>query len=148
MTSLKTRQKHIRIADRSEYGWAAVEGYVEDELADGEDDKKRIQRVDFRAGKKLKSVKGAKNKKGSGPNLSPAKNLSILVPRLGEGLPVMGPWRSIAYNRRCLDLLVASKQAEACSSLALVLCVENMVICVSLAPCCLAQLTNEHTDIY
>ena len=51
MTSLKTRQKHIRIADRSEYGWAAVEGYVEDELADGEDDKKRIQRVAFRAGK-------------------------------------------------------------------------------------------------
>ena len=67
MTSLKTRQKHIRIADRSEYGWAAVEEYVEDELADGEDDEKRIQRADFRAGKKLKSVKGAKNKKGSGP---------------------------------------------------------------------------------
>ena len=66
MTSLKTRQKHIRIADRSEYGWAAVEEYVEDELADGEDDEKRVQRADFRAGKKLKSVKGAKNKKGSG----------------------------------------------------------------------------------
>ena len=33
MTSLKTRQKHIRIADRSEYGWAAVEEYVEDERA-------------------------------------------------------------------------------------------------------------------
>ena len=61
MTSLKTRQKHIRIADRSEYGWAAVEEYVEDELVDGEDDEKRIQRADFRAGKKLKSVKGAKN---------------------------------------------------------------------------------------
>ena len=99
MTSLKTRQKHIRIVDRSEYGWAAVEEYVEDELADGEDDEKRIQRVDFRAGKKLKSVKGAKNKKGSGPDLSPAKNLSKLVPTLGEGLPVMGPWRSIAYSR-------------------------------------------------
>ena len=40
MTSLKTRQKHIRIADRSEYGWAAVEEYVEDELVDGEDDEK------------------------------------------------------------------------------------------------------------
>ena len=35
MISFKTRQKHIRIADRSEYGWAAVEEYVEDELADG-----------------------------------------------------------------------------------------------------------------
>ena len=64
MTSLKTRQKHIRIADRSEYGWAAVEECVKDELADGEE-KKRIQRTDFRAGKKLKSAKKAKNKKGS-----------------------------------------------------------------------------------
>ena len=43
---------------------------IEDELADGEDDEKRIQRADFRAGKKLKSVKGAKNKKGSGPQSS------------------------------------------------------------------------------
>ena len=37
---LKFRQKLIRIADRSEYGWAAVEEYVDDELADGEDDEK------------------------------------------------------------------------------------------------------------
>ena len=52
MASIKARQKHniIRIADRSEFGWAAVEEYVEDELADGEDDEKRIQRADFRAG--------------------------------------------------------------------------------------------------
>ena len=63
MASIKSRQKRIRIADRSEFGWAAVEEYVEDELADGEDDEKRIQRADFRAGKELKSAKGAKNKK-------------------------------------------------------------------------------------
>ena len=30
---LKFRQKLVRIADRSEYGWAAVEEYVDDELA-------------------------------------------------------------------------------------------------------------------
>ena len=69
-----------------------MEEYVEDELADGEDDEKRIQRADFRAGKKLKSVKGAKIRKGLA--LSPAKNLSMLVPRLEEGLPLMGPWHS------------------------------------------------------
>ena len=39
MISTKTRQKHTLIVDRSEFGWAAVE-YVEDELADGEDDEK------------------------------------------------------------------------------------------------------------
>ena len=61
--ALKYRQKLIRIADRSEHGWAAVEEYVEDELADGEDDEKRIQRSDFRAGRKLKAAKGAKGKK-------------------------------------------------------------------------------------
>ena len=33
------RQKQIRIADRSEYGWATVE----DELADNSDDEKRVQ---------------------------------------------------------------------------------------------------------
>ena len=70
MASIKARQKHIRIADRSEFDWAAVEEYVEDELADGEDDEKRIQRADFRAGKKLKSAKGAKNKKGSASQFS------------------------------------------------------------------------------
>ena len=66
MKSLKSRQKYIRIADRSEFGWAAVEEYVEDELADGEDDEKRIQRADFRAEKKLKSARGPRNKKGPG----------------------------------------------------------------------------------
>ena len=61
--ALKYRQKLIRIADRSEHGWAAVEEYIEAEGADGEDDEKRIQRSDFRAGRKLKAAKGAKGKK-------------------------------------------------------------------------------------
>ena len=34
--------KHIKIADRSEHGWAAVEEYVEDELSDGEEDETKI----------------------------------------------------------------------------------------------------------
>ena len=40
-----------------------MEEYVDDELADREDDEKRIQRSDFRAGRKLKSSKGAKSKR-------------------------------------------------------------------------------------
>lgn len=54
------RQKHIRIADRSENGWATVEEYVEDELADGSDDEKRLNRADARAGKKLKAQKSGR----------------------------------------------------------------------------------------
>ena len=49
-----------------------MEEYVEDELADGENNEKRIQRADYREGRKLKTAKGAKSrkfpirKKGSG----------------------------------------------------------------------------------
>ena len=31
---IDTRQKHIKIADRSEFGWATVAKYKEDKLAD------------------------------------------------------------------------------------------------------------------
>ena len=40
-----------------------MEEYVEDELANGEDDEKRIQRADFRVGRKLKTAKWAKSRK-------------------------------------------------------------------------------------
>ena len=48
------RQKHIRIADRSDNGWATVEEYVEDELAENSDDEKRLSRADACASKKIK----------------------------------------------------------------------------------------------
>ena len=38
---ITARQKLIRIADRSEYGWNTVAEYEEDELANGSDDKKK-----------------------------------------------------------------------------------------------------------
>ena len=50
------RQKHIKIGDRSENGWATVDEYVEDELADNSDDEKRLSRADARASKKLKAA--------------------------------------------------------------------------------------------
>ena len=53
---INERQKHIRIVDRSDNGRATVEEYVEDELADNEDDEKRLLRADARAGKKLNSA--------------------------------------------------------------------------------------------
>ena len=55
------------MADRSEHGWATVKEYLEDELADNSDDEKRMQKAEFRAGRKLKAAaaKNAKKKAGS-----------------------------------------------------------------------------------
>ncbi len=47
------RQKLIRIADRSEHGWATVEEYEYDELADNSDDEKKLFKAEARAGRKL-----------------------------------------------------------------------------------------------
>ena len=100
---LKFRQKLIRIADRSEYGWATVEEYLEDELADGEDDEKIIQRSDFRAGKKLKASRGAKGKKVPFKKRAPGVSLpqgynssqassSGVAQLVGALLPAISKW--------------------------------------------------------
>ena len=62
---INERQKLIKVADRSEYGWATQEEYTTDELADNSDDEKRLFKAEARAGKKLKTAK-AKNKKPLG----------------------------------------------------------------------------------
>ena len=60
---IDVRQKNIKIADRSEHGWATVAEYEEDELADNSDDEKRLFRAEVR--KKQKSVRDVKKKGGS-----------------------------------------------------------------------------------
>ena len=54
------------MADRLEHGWATVEEYLKDELAANSNDEKRMQKVEFQAGKKLKvsAAKIAKKKAG------------------------------------------------------------------------------------
>ena len=39
---IDAHQKNIKIVDRSEHGWATVQEYEEDELADNSDDEKRL----------------------------------------------------------------------------------------------------------
>ena len=46
MKLLAERQKLIKIADRSEYGWGVVAEYTADELADGSDDEKRLEKAE------------------------------------------------------------------------------------------------------
>ena len=89
------RQKHIKIADRSDNGWATVEEYMEDELADNSDDEKRLSRADARASKKLKlaAQKSGRGGKRAGPRKffsgSPVSRSSVVYPSgtgmLGQG---------------------------------------------------------------
>ena len=45
------RQKLIRMADRSEHGWATVKEHLEDELAENSDEEERMQKTEYRAGR-------------------------------------------------------------------------------------------------
>ena len=53
---LTNRQKLILLADKSEFGWKTVEEYSQHELAEDEDDGKKIRRAEERAEKALKSA--------------------------------------------------------------------------------------------
>ena len=50
------RQKLILLADKSEFGWKTVEQYTQHELADNEEDGKKIRRAEERAERALKST--------------------------------------------------------------------------------------------
>ena len=54
---VKNRQKAIRITDRSELGWAVVNEYGEDEVADDSVDEKRIARAVATAERKTAQLK-------------------------------------------------------------------------------------------
>ena len=140
IASIKFRQKLIRIADRSEYGWAAVEEYVDDELADGEDDEKRIQRSDFRAGRKLKIAKGKKvpfKKKAQSVNDSvgtPSSSSGVsqlvaaLLPSIGRWPASPGPSPSAvsgAYGKSLGPCFYCGKQGHFRKSCPLILGVGN-----------------------
>lgn len=57
------RQKLIKLADRSEYGWGVVAEYVADELADDSDDEKRMLKAEKAAERKASKRKRNTNTK-------------------------------------------------------------------------------------
>lgn len=60
---IKKRQKLIKLADKSEAGWLAVQEYESDELADDSEDEKRIKKAQDKAARKKKQSQQAKNKR-------------------------------------------------------------------------------------
>ena len=80
-TSLLTeRQKLILLADKSEFGWKTVQEYIQHELAEDDQDGKKIRRAEERAEKSLKSVAAKRPKKQGGFPSSPSRPQSSRVP--------------------------------------------------------------------
>ena len=53
MEHLSRREKLIKLADRLEAGWAFMEEYIEDDLANNSDDERRIEKAEKAAEQKL-----------------------------------------------------------------------------------------------
>lgn len=62
---INARQKIIKLADKSEFGWATVQEYVSDELADDEADASKIKKAEKRAAVKIKTLQEKKRKTSS-----------------------------------------------------------------------------------
>ena len=69
---LADRQKLIKIADRSDLGWAVVSEYTADELADDSDDEKRLEKAE-----KAAERKAGRRKKNSDSRQRPYKRSAI-----------------------------------------------------------------------
>ena len=58
------RVKAIKLADKSEFGWATVNEYLSDELASDSDDEKKIYRAERRAERKVAKEKRRRSRPG------------------------------------------------------------------------------------
>ena len=59
---LTNRQKIIKLADKSEFGWATVQEHVCDDLVDDEADVSKIKKAEKRAAVKFKSLQEKKRR--------------------------------------------------------------------------------------
>ena len=87
---IKRRNKLIRIADKSEAGWAAVDEYLSDEVASGSEDEKKIsnsEAMNHNSGLDTNSCTCAKVKSGSKQTLT----IVTSYPRYHSSLPIWRP---------------------------------------------------------
>ena len=65
MELLTHRKKLIKLADRSEVGWAVVEEYVDDDLADDSDDERRMEKAERAAERKVAAKRRKEREAGA-----------------------------------------------------------------------------------
>ena len=82
---ISDRQKLILLVDKSDFGWKTVDEYVQHELADTEEDAKRIRRAEDRAEKAIKSAASKEVSKQS-PAASRSSSSRSLSPRTSIGV--------------------------------------------------------------
>ena len=98
--TITDRQKHIKVADRSEFGWATVEEYVADELADNSDDEKRLFRAEARAGRRVKSAKSkAKKQPVKRAHFSTTRGVGVGPSQSAQGIVMHKDTNSLQVNR-------------------------------------------------
>ena len=96
MKAIAKRQKHIKVADRSDYGWATVQAYATDDLASGLDDEKRLEKAEKeaerQAAKKRKGASGNKRKASNwSDNPGPSSRREAPAGMMQPGKPSTGP---------------------------------------------------------
>ena len=103
---LTNRQKLILLADKSEFGWKTVEEYSQHELAEDEDDGKKIRRAEERAEKALKSASTRKTAKQFSSVFRPSS--SRFAPPSQRASSGLSSWRGQRdrlnlFNRSLVD---------------------------------------------
>ena len=111
MKKIAVRQKHIKIADRSDLGWAVVEAYMDDELVLDSDDERRLYKANREAQqtvkrKKANSAATASKRRAATASVEPPERLG----NQGTRAPAVARPRMVGPCYRCGELghLVAS----------------------------------------
>ena len=108
---ITNRQKLIKVADRSEYGWGVVAEYEADDLASGSEDEKRPEKEEKAAEKKaLKKRKTAAGTSGRGSSTRFTKSATENVQQLPVGKylsrgPSQEPSQSVRMQARPVQAL-------------------------------------------
>ena len=114
---IRSRQKHIKLADSSEAGWRVVDEYVSNPLAEVSDDEKRIYKAQSRAESKMKKEKAKRRvdqrqtpyKKPATFNQIPTRIQSTFRPGRCFNCDEMGHWR-----RECPLATVGTTKDKIC----------------------------------